>query len=187
MDNLEKLLKNLQNIEEKLSNGFNDGMDLKIEEELANIFGEVQKTEKLVVGVKLLEEGAVPPKYGKDGDAGADLTITSIKTESTTEITYGFGIALEIPKGYVGLLFPRSSIRDTKLSLKNCVGVIDSNYRGEIMASFRKNNEQSLKQMYEIKERGAQLIIIPYPEINYVVKNELGETNRGSGGFGSSN
>ena len=78
------------------------------------------------VRIKKLSENAVIPTYVKDGDAGMDLVITSIITRYEGDVTYGFGIALEIPKGFVGLVFPRSSSRKTDLILSNSVGVIDS-------------------------------------------------------------
>ena len=139
------------------------------------------------VRIKKLNENAVIPSYAKDGDAGMDLVITDIKLENTYDITYGFGIALEIPKGFVGLIFPRSSIRKTDLSLSNSVGVIDSGYRGEIQATF---NQKSLSSksgsfLYGVGDRIAQIMIIPYPPINFIEVDELTNTERGEGGFGS--
>ena len=91
---------------------------------------------------------------------------------------------MEIPKGYVGLVFPRSSIRNQDLILSNCVGVIDSGYRGELQATFKKTNGlDSLK--YKVGERGAQIVILPYPQIRMIESNELSNTERGEGGFGS--
>jgi dUTP pyrophosphatase len=136
------------------------------------------------VKVKKLSPNAVIPSYSKDGDAGMDLTITSQISNTTFDVSYGFGLAMEIPKGFVGLVFPRSSVRKYDLSLTNCVGVIDSGYRGEIQATFKKTNGlDSLK--YEIGDRGAQIIILPYPQIKIIESNELSDTERGSGGFGS--
>ena len=86
--------------------------------------------------------------------------------------------------GYVGLVFPRSSIRKMDLALTNCVGVIDSGYRGEIQATFKKT--QGLDSVkYNVGERGAQIIIMPYPKVNFVEVDELSSTERGDGGFGS--
>ena len=133
------------------------------------------------VRIKKLNENAVIPTYAKDGDAGMDLVITSIITRYEGDITYGFGIALEIPYGFVGLVFPRSSIRKTDLILSNSVGVIDSGYRGEIQATFKRSGVY----VYEVGDRGAQLIIIPHPIIEWNEVNELNNTERGEGGFGS--
>jgi dUTP pyrophosphatase len=138
----------------------------------------------VVVKVKKLENNAVIPSYSKIGDAGMDLTITSIIENSTESITYGFGIAIEIPKGYVGLIFPRSSIRKYDISLTNSVGVIDSGYRGEIQATFRKHDTNA-GLIYNPSERGAQILILPYPQIYMTQVPELSDSDRGAGGFGS--
>jgi dUTP pyrophosphatase len=143
---------------------------------------------RIPVRFKKLQNGAVTPKYSKDGDAGMDLTITSVISETKTDVTYGFGIAMEIPKGYVGLVFPRSSIRKYDLALTNCVGVIDSGYRGEIQATFKKTNwlKGESSEKYNVGERAAQIMILPYPQIEFIETDNLDETERGEGGFGSS-
>ena len=137
------------------------------------------------VKIKKLSPEAVIPQYAKDGDAGMDLVATSIKFDGT-QITYGTGLSMEIPKGFVGLVFPRSSIRKTDLSLSNSVGVIDSGYRGEIQATF---NQKALSKngslLYGVGDRIMQIIIIPYPPIEFEEVNELNNTDRGQGGFGS--
>ena len=133
------------------------------------------------LNIKKLNKNAVIPTYAKEGDAGMDLVITDIKGENKYDITYGFGISIEIPEGFMGLVFPRSSIRKTDLVLSNSVGVIDSGYRGEIQATFKKIGLNK----YEIGDRGAQIIIIPYPPIEFEEVNELSNTERGEGGFGS--
>jgi dUTP pyrophosphatase len=133
------------------------------------------------VKIKKLKDNAIIPSYSKMGDAGMDLTITSIIADNRLDITYGFGIAMEIPEGFVGLVFPRSSIRKTDLILTNSVGVIDSGYRGELQATFRKVGTE----FYKVGDRGAQIIIIPHPEIEFHQVEELSETERGTGGFGS--
>jgi dUTP pyrophosphatase len=141
-------------------------------------------SEGVMVKVKKLDPNAVVPSYSKVGDAGMDLTITNIKENTSFSITYGFGIAMEIPKGHVGLVFPRSSVRNQDLILSNCVGVIDSGYRGELQATFKKT--QGLDSIsYNVGERGAQIIILPYPTIYMTEVPELSETERGTGGFGS--
>jgi dUTP pyrophosphatase len=139
----------------------------------------------MLVRIKKLSSEAVIPTYAKDGDAGMDLVATSIKFDGT-QITYGTGLSMEIPKGFVGLVFPRSSIRKTDLSLSNSVGVIDSGYRGEIQATF---NQKALSKngslLYGVGDRIMQIIIIPYPPIEFEEVNELNNTERGEGGFGS--
>ena len=132
---------------------------------------------------KLVPE-AQKPKFGKPGDAGADLTATSMNLSMGDHIVYGTGLAVEIPEGMVGLVFPRSSIRNTTLSMANSVGVIDSGYRGEIMITFKMVNKNEVVG-YTIGDRIAQLIIIPVPLAQYVEVDELSETQRGTAGHGS--
>jgi dUTP pyrophosphatase len=137
------------------------------------------------VKIKKLSTEAVIPSYAKSGDAGMDLVATSIKFDGT-QITYGTGLAMEIPEGFVGLVFPRSSIRKTNLSLSNSVGVIDSGYRGEIQATF---NQKSLSKdggiLYGVGDKICQLMIIPHPFVDFIEVDELNNTERGEGGFGS--
>jgi dUTP pyrophosphatase len=133
---------------------------------------------------KLVQE-AQKPKFGKPGDAGADLVATSVdfSRDSSNQIVYGTGLAVEIPEGMVGLVFPRSSVRNYDLVLSNGVGVIDSGYRGEIMATFNLKNPWA--DIYKVGDRIAQLVIVPVPLIQYVEVDELSETARGEGGHGS--
>ena len=138
------------------------------------------------VRFKRLDPMATVPKRSTDGAAGYDLTATTVKMEVGKQIIYtvGTGIAMEIPSGYVGLVFPRSSVYRTGLSLCNCVGVIDSDYRGEITAKFYlMGNDSSL--VYLKGERCLQLIIMPIPQIDFEVSLELSKTVRGNGGYGS--
>lgn len=161
------------------------------------------------VKIKKLAENAVIPTYAKEGDAGLDLVATSKTTDKFGNIIYGTGLSVEIPKGYVGLLFPRSSNAKTNLFLTNSVGVIDSGYRGEIMMKYRCScnsfpyikywwqrkvlkrevvdvNDVCLTQnAYNVGDRIGQLIIIKHPTIEFVESDSLSETDRGNGGFGS--
>ena len=132
---------------------------------------------------KLVPE-AQKPKFGKPGDAGADLVAISAEIRDN-QVIYGTGIAVEIPEGMVGLVFPRSSIRNYDLVLSNCVGVIDSGYRGEIMATFNLKNPWSDDKVYHIGDRIAQLVIMPVPLVQYTEVEELSETQRGTAGHGS--
>jgi dUTP pyrophosphatase len=136
------------------------------------------------IRIKKLNESAVIPSYAKSGDAGMDLIATSIINEEVFQITYGLGIALEIPEGFVGLIFPRSSVRKTDLSLTNSVGVVDSGYRGELQATFRKHKGVASSK-YEVGDRICQIMIIPHPTIEFEQVEELNNTERGEGGFGS--
>ena len=162
------------------------------------------------VKIKKLVNGAIIPQYAKEGDAGLDLVATSKSTDEYGNIVYGTGLAVEIPKGYVGLLFPRSSNAKTNLYLTNSVGVIDSGYRGEIMVKYkcvhhhilnyikwwiekkilkRENTSVSIQTFsyndYNVGERIGQLIIVKYPMIDFVQTDTLTETDRGNGGYGS--
>ena len=155
---------------------------------------------------KLVPE-AQKPKFGKPGDAGADLVATSVDFSREDQIVYGTGLAVEIPEGMVGLVFPRSSVRNYDLIMSNSVGVIDSGYRGEIMVTFNikmdlllideLDSAESLQELsdtmfdipydnvYQVGDRIAQLVIIPVPLIQYTEVEELSETSRGTGGHGS--
>lgn len=139
------------------------------------------------VKMKKLHPDAVIPQYAKAGDAGLDLTATT-KKNNGSQVVYGTGLAVEIPEGFVGLIFPRSSISKKDLTLSNSVGVVDSGYRGEIMFKFNHINDSELfgAEEYEIGDRIGQMIIMPYPNIELVETDELSSTERGTGGFGSS-
>lgn len=169
------------------------------------------------VRIKKLHKDAVIPKYAKQGDAGLDLTAVSCEYDEYGNIVYHTGLAFEIPEGYVGLIFPRSSICKKDLSLTNAVGVLDSGFRGEVTAKFKPtacfyNFEYSNEKggigdvsdkfdfvclsgenrkdapnplLYEVGERIAQMIILPYPRIEFEEVDELSETERGEGGYGS--
>lgn len=143
------------------------------------------------IKIKKLNENAVIPRYAKDGDAGMDLTATSKYIDENGNVCYGTGLAFEIPDGYVGLVFPRSSLCKKDLSLSNSVGVIDSGYRGEVSLKFKKTvvlDDGSGKppyQEYEVGERIGQIIILPFPKIEFIETAELSETERSNGGYGS--
>ena len=161
------------------------------------------------VKIKKLRDDAVIPKYAKPGDAGMDITATEKFYDEYGNVTYKTGIAMEIPEGYVGLLFPRSSNSKMDLLLANSVGVIDSGYRGEIMFKFKPSPiyrnpdpytinkvndydyidlpERNSDESYNVGDRVGQIIIIPYPKIEFVEVDELSSTERGEGGFGSTN
>ena len=133
---------------------------------------------------KLVPEAKIPA-YAKPGDAGLDLTATSKHWSDDFQcFVYGTGLAVEIPEGYVGLIFPRSSIRKYCLALTNCVGVIDSGYRGEIMCSFKPYSFGNNK-IYNVGDKIAQLIIVPVPMYESEWSQTLSDTERGTGGHGS--
>lgn len=138
--------------------------------------------------IKRLTEDAILPIRAHKGDAGIDLTCTTITQEinecGQLSIIYHTGLAMEIPEGYVGLLFPRSSISNKSLMLTNSVGVIDSGYRGEVMAKMRSTTDV-VPAIYKPGEKFAQLVLVPIPEYTIAEVAELSETERGEGGFGS--
>ena len=135
---------------------------------------------------KKLSKEAQKPKFGKPGDAGADLVATSIDFSRENQVVYGTGIAVEIPEGMVGLVFPRSSVRNYNLAMSNSVGVIDSGYRGEIMVTFNvTEHDLDFTTKYNVGDRIAQLVIMPVPLAQYVEVDELSETERNTSGHGS--
>ena len=138
---------------------------------------------------KKLHEKAVAPAKQHASDAGFDLTcvgVTTVRNEcGQVLLVYHTGLAIEIPEGYVGLIFPRSSIYKKSLSMSNAVGVLDSNYRGEVMGIMR-NTTDVIPAIYKDGDRFAQLVIVKLPEVEgFVEAEELSETERGVGGFGS--
>jgi len=161
---------------------------------------------------KKLNEKAKLPSYANEGDAGLDLYPVEGPTITDKYVEYDFGIAVEIPKGFAGFLFPRSSISKTDLELCNSVGIIDSTYRGSIKARFNFNQfSLDFLQMFDIAVDGAtnfrrnevidmfmtklsyfkegnaimQMVILPVPQIESQWADELSDTTRGVGGFGS--
>ena len=167
----------------------------------------------LNVKTKILDPSIPTPalQYAKDGDAGIDLTATSKSYDNDGNVVYGTNRGFEIPDGYVGLLFPRSSNSKKDLFLSNSVGVIDSGYRGEVQFKFQiapstskmvlvmesivsnvtkgysgvKDIDSVRSNVYELGDRIGQLIILPYPKIQFEEVSELSETDRGAGGYGS--
>jgi dUTP pyrophosphatase len=140
------------------------------------------------VKIKKLHPSAIIPTYAKTGDAGMDLYATNQSDDDKDRyIEYGTDISMEIPEGFVGLIYPRSSLSNYNLILSNHVGVIDSSYRGEIKFRFKKTDPScGPSKFYEVGDRIGQIMIVPYPKITFVESEELSETERGVGGYGSS-
>ena len=139
------------------------------------------------INFKKLNKNATIPKKMKEGDVGLDLTAVSNKIINENEfgyIEYDTGIAVEIPEGYGGFIFPRSSISNTGMWLANSVGVIDNNYRGSIKCRFKAIPNTKI---YKVGERIAQLVIMPTIHVNLKEVNNLSKTERNEEGFGSSN
>lgn len=150
------------------------------------------------VKIKKLHKDAVIPSYANDGDACFDLTCVDMEPKDNF-IQYNTGLAFEIPKGYVGLIYPRSSVTKKDMMLKNSVGVIDSGYRGEVSFRFLKTKTptsngilgpggrtHNIPEVYEVGERIGQMMIIPIPQITLTEVDELSDSERGTGGYGSS-
>ena len=139
------------------------------------------------VNVKKLNENASLPTYGSEFAAGADL-YACIDGEITINphetVLIPTGIALELPVGYAGLIYARSGLASKKgLAPANKVGVVDCDYRGEVKVALL--NHSAIPQTVAPKERVAQLVITPYLTAEFVLSDELSDTVRGSGGFGS--
>lgn len=136
--------------------------------------------------IKKLNDNAVMPTYGSDCAAGADLYSCEGEISfnpNETKLVHT-GIAMEIPDGYVGLIYARSGIATKRgLAPANKVGVIDSDYRGEIMVAL--HNHSNDLQTIASGERIAQIVITPYLAVNFIEAAELDDTKRGEGGFGS--
>ena len=130
---------------------------------------------------KKTHPNAVTPFYATDGSNAMDLTAVSFEIIDNEHIKYNFGLAFEIPKDKVGLIFPRSSCFKQRQIMSNCVGVIDSDYRGEISAVMIGTSQYSYKE----NERVAQIMFIDAPKIKLIQVDELNDTQRGSEGYGS--
>ena len=125
------------------------------------------------------------PMRGSLGAAGYELYAVSKNELFGGLISYDIGLALEIPHGYVGLIFPRSSIFRSGLIITNAVSVIDEDYRGPIKIIFKRMTEYPLLREYEVGDRICQLVVIKYEALDFVETDELSDTDRGSRGYGS--
>ena len=135
------------------------------------------------VKIKRTHPKAMIPCYAKSGDACLDLFAVSKDADDHGNAVFDTGIAVEIPPGYVGLVFPRSSISKTMHSLRNSVGVIDSGYRGSIILKFWGGRGEN--HSYKIGDRIGQIMIIPHPKVEFCEVEELTSSYRGADGFGS--
>lgn len=158
--------------------------------------------ERLQINFKKIDKNAKTPEQAHLSDAGFDLEAISIN-ETDKFIEYGTGIAIEIPYGYAGFLYSRSSVTKKDLMLKNSVGIIDSGYRGEIKFRFNKTIvkerevqgsvegsvlnylQPSEREQYKIGDKIGQIIIQKIPQVTFNEVEELNDSERGSGGFGS--
>lgn len=151
---------------------------------------------QMKVRIKKLHPEAVLPKKAHNTDAGFDLTATNYYIDNNGNVVYGTGLAFEIPKGFAGFVFCRSSVSNYNLSQANCVGVIDSGYRGEVTVKFKptlefmRNDDPGYigyrnPRYYRLGERIAQLVILPLPDIEFIEADTLEDSDRGTGGYGS--
>lgn len=140
-----------------------------------------------LISVKLLNHRAKPPAYASTGAAGADLCVLTdgpVTIRPGESVMLHTGLAFAIPEGYVGLVCARSSMGAKRgLAPANKVGVIDSDYRGEVMICL--HNHGALSQVVEDGERVAQLVVVPCMAAQFAQADELDGTRRGAGGFGS--
>ena len=132
-----------------------------------------------------IEEGAHPPERATEGANGLDLYAYEVERIGDNLYEYSTGVSIAIPSGYVGLLFPRSSISKTDMHLRNCVGVIDSDYRGIIKARFSIHPGGDHLRAYRVGDKICQLVVVPQPEVRLCPVAHLPPTARGAGGFGS--
>lgn len=157
------------------------------------------------VRIKKLDPNAVMPTYAHATDAGMDLTAVSKSYDEYGNTVYDTGLAFEIPEGYVGLLFPRSSNHKKDLDLTNCVGVLDAGYRGSVSFKYRTRliripfitwvcsllgwhvGKMGILhgKEYKVGDHVGQMIILPYPKIELEWADELGFGERGVHGYGS--
>ena len=137
------------------------------------------------VKFKKFVEHAVTPIYAHEEDACVDLyAIDSCRNLDYSFVEYGTGLAISVPQGHIGLLFPRSSISKTPHSLCNAVGVIDPGYFGEVTLRMRyKKNKEDME--YQYGDRIGQLMIIPRPKLEFEEVEDLGTSERGTNGWGS--
>lgn len=149
--------------------------------------GRTYKMNKQIVKFTKLDKSATVPVYGTPFAAGADLRALSdknIKIEPGETVFVHTGLAMQIPDGLVGLIYARSGLASKRgLAPANCVGVIDSDYRGEIMVAL--HNYSNVAAEIEPNERVAQLVIAPYIAAEFEEVENLDDTSRGAGGFGS--
>ena len=138
----------------------------------------------ILIRIKKLNDNAVIPKYAKPGDACVDLVATSLLYDEVKGFVYGTGLAMEIPEGWVGRIYPRSSNCKTKAYLTNSVGNVDSGYRGEIMVVYKNTNQSLLNPPYKVGDRIAQLCIEEVIPVEFMEVEELSKTERGEGGYG---
>ena len=147
----------------------------------------------LNVKIQKLHKDAVIPKYETNGAVGMDLTAVSVEYDKYGNLVVGTGLAIQLPEGYYADLRPRSSISKYDLVLANSIGTVDADYTGELILKFKPSDYFAVNrddvygdgEIYKVGDRVAQLLILPYPKINFIEVEELDKTERGDKGFGS--
>ena len=138
------------------------------------------------VKIRKIHPDAVIPFRAHATDAGMDVTAISMEmTEDYVE--YDTGLQFQLPEGYAMLIFPRSSNSKKDLLLCNSVGILDAGYTGNLKLRFKLTTEGYTEKIYNPGDKVGQIMIIPYPEINFIETEVFNETERGDGGFGSTN
>jgi dUTP pyrophosphatase len=138
------------------------------------------------VKIRKVHPDAVIPFRAHATDAGMDVTAISMEmTEDYVE--YDTGLQFQLPEGYAMLIFPRSSNSKKDLLLCNSVGILDAGYTGNLKLRFKLTTEGYTEKIYNPGDKVGQIMIIPYPEINFIEAEVFNETERGDGGFGSTN
>ena len=147
----------------------------------------------LNVKIQKLHKDAVIPKSETNGAVGMDLTAVSVEYDKYGNLVVGTGLAIQLPEGYYADLRPRSSISKYDLVLANSIGTVDADYTGELILKFKPSDYFAVNrddvygdgEIYKVGDRVAQLLILPYPKINFIEVEELDKTERGDKGFGS--
>ena len=140
----------------------------------------------MIIKIKKINPNAVIPKYAKPGDVGMDVTAVDCQYDSKMDcFVYDTGLAFEVPEGYGMFIFPRSSNRKTDAYLTNHVGILDAGYRGNLLLCYKNRDCSNHLPPYNVGDRIGQIVILPYPQIEFEEVSELSETERGTGGFGS--
>lgn len=145
-------------------------------------------TVTLNIKIKRLSENAVVPRYARPGDAGMDLVATEevYVPASGKPVLVPTGLAIELPEGYAALVIPRSGLAaKDAITVVNSPGLIDSGYRGEIKVILQRTYSEGFDYRIDPGTRIAQLLILPHPVISFVESDELGDSDRGERGFGS--
>lgn len=141
---------------------------------------------QVTVKFKRLHKDAVIPQYAREGDFCKDIVAVDVEYNADMDcFIYKTGFAVEIPQGYGILILPRSSNRKTDFIFPNSVGVIDSGYRGELNVTFKGRDRGNTTQPYQVGDRIAQMVLVPYPKFTFVEVDELSDSERGDQGHGS--